>query len=108
MALLEDDKLNLEVLKLLIHVAWVDGEVDQHEADMLLGLGRSWTLPEAALQKLLDAVKAGRRPAPPDYALLRARADDALQAARALVLVDGKVTPEETKLLKDVMAALNA
>lgn len=106
MALSQDDAFNLEVLKLLLHVAWVDGAVDQHEANMLLGLGRSWTVPEVALQKLLEGVKAGRRPSEPNWALLRAKSDDALLAARSLVLADGKVKPEESSLLKKVQASL--
>ena len=68
MALSTDDKFNLEVLKLLLHVAWVDGAVDQTEANMLLGLGRSWSVPEVALQKLMEAVKSGRRPSDPNCA----------------------------------------
>ncbi|MCU0696123.1 MAG: TerB family tellurite resistance protein [Myxococcaceae bacterium] len=106
MALSNDDTFNLEVLKLLLHVAWVDGAVDQAEANMLLRLGRSWTVPEVALQKLLEAVKAGRRPAEPNWELLRQRSDEVLQAARALVLADGKVQREEIALLKNVQAAL--
>lgn len=106
MALSTDDRFNLEVLKLLLHVAWVDGAVDQAEANMLLGLGRSWSVPEVALQKLLEAVKAGRRPAEPDWELLRSRSDETLQAARALVLADGRVQKEEIALLKNVQAAL--
>jgi tellurite resistance protein len=106
MALSDDDRFNLEVLKLLLNVAWVDGDVEQHEANMVLGLGRSWSVPEAALQKLMASIQEGKRPAEPDYALLRQRSDDALQAARALVLADGKVLPEETALLKKVQAAL--
>ncbi len=93
------------MLKLLLHVAWVDGEVDQHEVQMVLGLGRSWTVPEGALQALLAKVKEGKRPGEPGWALLKTRADDAL-TARALVLADGKVRPEESALLKKVAAAL--
>lgn len=107
MPLSEEDQFNLEVLKLLLHVAWVDGSVDQHEANMLLGLGRSWTVPELALQKLMESIKAGKKPTEPDYALLKSRADDVLQAARALVLADGKVQAQEVELLKKVQAALN-
>lgn len=106
MALSADDQFNLEVLKLLLHVAWVDGAVDQTEASMLLGLGRSWTVPELALQKLMEAVKAGKKPSEPNWELLRQRSDEALQAARALVLADGKVMKEEIALLKNVQAAL--
>lgn len=106
MALSDDDRFNLEVLKLLLNVAWVDGAVDQTEARMLLGLGRSWSVPEAALDKLLEGIAAGRKPGAPDYALLRQHPDQALEAARALVLVDGRVMPEESTLLKQVQATL--
>jgi tellurite resistance protein len=106
MALSEGDRFNLEVLKLLLNLAWVDGEVAQQEVNMLLGLGRSRSVPEGALQQLKASVDAGRRPAEPDFDLLRTRSDEALQAARALVLVDGRVHPEETALLKRVQAAL--
>ncbi len=102
----DDDRFNLEVLKLLLTVAWVDGEVDQHEANMVLGLGRSWVVPEAELQQLMQSIKAGQPPSDPDYALLRPRADEALQAARALMLADGKAKSEEIALLKKVKAAL--
>lgn len=101
-----DDRFNLEVLKLLVTVAWVDGQVDQREANMVLGLGRSWTVPELELQQLMHRLNRGERPNEPDYALLRARPDDALQAARALMLTDGKAGGEELALLKKVQTAL--
>ena len=106
MTLSVEDTFNLEVLKLLLFVAWVDGEVDQREAQMVMGLGRSWSVPELALKALMDDMKAGKKPGEPDWALLKTRADDAVSAARALVLADGKVKPEESALLKRVVASL--
>ena len=106
MTLSVEDTFNLEVLKLLLFVAWVDGEVDQQEAQMVMGLGRSWSVPELSLKALMDDMKAGKKPGEPDWALLKTRADDALTAARALVLADGKVKPEESALLKRVVASL--
>lgn len=100
------DAFNLEVLKLLLHVAWVDGAVDQHESQLILSLGRSWTVPEGALQALLESVKEGKKPDEPDWALLKTRADDAVMAARTLVLADGKVKAEESVLLKRIVATL--
>jgi uncharacterized membrane protein YebE (DUF533 family) len=71
MALSAEDTFNLEVLKLLLFVAWVDGEVDQQEAQMVLGLGRSWLVPEPELKALMDDQKAGKKPGEPDWALLK-------------------------------------
>lgn len=106
MAISTEDQFNLEVLKLLLNIAWVDGAVDQHEANMLLGLGRSWSVPEVPLQHLMETIKAGTKPSDPDYALLKQRPDEVILAARALVLSDGKVHPDEAALLKRVQAAL--
>lgn len=106
MALSAEDTFNLEVLKLLLTVAWVDGEVDQQEAQMVMGLGRSWSVLEPELQALIADMKAGKKPGEPDYALLKTRSDDAITAARALVLSDGKVKAEESALLKKVVASL--
>lgn len=106
MSLSAEDTFNLEVLKLLLCVAWVDGEVEQHEAQMVMGLGRSWSVPESSLQELLIDVRAGIKPGEPDWALLKTRSDDAITAARALVLADGRVKPEESALLKRVVASL--
>lgn len=107
MTLSDDDRFNLEVLKLLLNVAWADGEVAPPEVNMVLGLGRSWSVPEPELQKLIEHSRT-TRPSEPDFVLLRTRADDAMEAARALVLADGKVAPEESALLKKVQAALVA
>ncbi len=106
MTLSAEDTFSLEVLKLLVHVAWVDGAVDQKEAQMIMGLGRSWTVPEQALQGLMAKVKEGQKPSEPDWSLLKPRADEALAAARALVLTDGQVHAEESALLKKVVASL--
>jgi tellurite resistance protein len=106
MALSAEDTFNLEVLRLLVFVAWVDGEPDQQEAQMVLSLGRSWSVPEPELQALLEDVKAARKPGEPDWTLLKTRSDDAIMAARAVVLADGKVKPEESALLKRVVASL--
>lgn len=80
--------------------------MEQHEANKLLGPGRSWSVPGPALEKLMEVITAGERPAGPDSTLLRQRPDDALQAAHALVLADGQVRPEETEPLKRVRAVL--
>ena len=89
-----------------LHDALVDGAVDQHESQLILSLGRSWTVPEGALHALLEDVKEGKKPAEPDWALLKTRADDAVMAARTLVLADGKVKPDESALLKKIVATL--
>jgi tellurite resistance protein len=108
MALSTEDRFNLEVLRLLLHLAWADGTVAEAEEHLILGLGRSWLVPEPELHRLKESIRAGQRPGELDYPLLRTRSDDVLQAASALVAADGKIAPEETALLKKVKAALSS
>ena len=103
MALTEDDTFNIEVLKLLLYVASIDGEVGKHESQMVQGLGRSWSVPEPILQKLL---KEGDAHEEPNWTLLKSRSEEAIMAARTLVLADGVVNPEESMMLKKVKMSL--
>ena len=103
----EEDRFGLEVLKLLAQLAWVDGQVEQRERLVVQGLGRSWSVPEKDLQALLDALQAGRPPEP-DLALLRPRAEEVLEAARALVAAEGREATEEKRLLEDLKQKLGA
>src|SRR5438309_9238533 len=91
MAQVEEDRFNIEVIKLLLQVAWADGEVDPAEAQMILSAGRSWHVPEATLNDLRNRLEKGNPLPSPDLSMLKKRPDDVLSAARALVLSDGKV-----------------
>jgi hypothetical protein len=101
-----EDRFNLEVVKLLLKIAWVDQELDVHEKNLILGAARSWTVPEPELKQLLARLEQGTPLPEPDMGLLKTRADDVMTAARALVLSDGKVKKEESALLKQLAAAL--
>ncbi len=96
------DRFNLEVLRLLLQLAWGDGRVEPAEAQMILGLGRSWSVPEPELAELSRQLEAGARLLPPNLALLRTRKDDVLEAARALTRTDGHLGTEEEELLAQV------
>ena len=94
-----EDRFNIEVIKLLLQVAWVDRELTQAERLVIMGLGRSWNVPEGELHTLLDLLQAGGEMPQPDMAVLRARPDDVMEAARALVAADNSVAPDEKALL---------
>lgn len=102
----DDDRFNLEVVKLLLEIAWADQEVDEREKQMILGAARSWSVPEPELKVLMTRLEQGTPLPKPDLELLRTRADDVMTAARALVLSDGKVKKEESALLKQLAAQL--
>ncbi len=101
-----EDRFNLEVVKLLLKLAWVDQEIDSHEKNLILGAARSWSVPEPELKQLMVRLEQGAPLPEPDLALLKTRPDDVMTAARAVVLSDGKVKKEESALLKQLAAAL--
>ena len=104
----DDDRFNLEVVKLLLKVAWVDKELDEREKQLILGVARSWSVPEPELKTLMNRLEQGDPLPEPDMALLKTRGDDVITAARALVLSDGKVKPEESAMLKQLAVTLKA
>jgi uncharacterized tellurite resistance protein B-like protein len=103
-----EDRFNIEVIKLLLQVAWIDRELTQSERLVIMGLGRSWNVPEGELHTLLDRLKAGGALPEPDLSVLRSRPDDVLEAARALCVSDGKLAEGEKALLERITTMLAA
>jgi uncharacterized tellurite resistance protein B-like protein len=106
MTLSAEDRFNIEVIKLLLQVAWVDREITQAERRVVLGLGRSWSVPEGELHSLMDRLEIGGTLPEPDMEVLRTRPDDVLEAARALCVSDGKLAEGEKTMLERITARL--
>jgi tellurite resistance protein len=106
MTLSTEDRFNIEVIKLLLQIAWVDRELTQAERMVVLGLGRSWNVPEGELHALMDKLKAGGTMPEPDIEVLRTRPDDVLEAARALCVSDGQLAEGEKALLERISIRL--
>ena len=96
----------LELIKLLIQVAWADHEVAPAEATALLAFARRSSLPEVELDAL-QAMLTGRAPlAPPNLGLLKQRRTDVLRAVKELLLSDLQVAEEEEEVLSQIAALL--
>ncbi len=54
-----EDRFNIEVIKLLLQIAWSDRQVSPKERLVILAMGRSWSVPEGELHTLLDLLQAG-------------------------------------------------
>ena len=106
MTLSAEDRFNIEVIKLLLQVAWVDREITNAERMIVLGLGRSWSVPEAELHSLMDKFKAGGTLPEPDLEVLRTRPDDVMEAARAMCVADGKIAEGEKAMLERISSRL--
>ncbi|WP_224241852.1 tellurite resistance TerB family protein [Hyalangium gracile] len=108
MTLSPEDRFNIEVIKLLLQIAWSDRQLNHAERLVIFGLGRSWNVPEPELQSLLEKLRAGGPLPEPDIAVLRTRPDDVLEAARALAVSDGSFAQGEKELLERIKATLGA
>jgi tellurite resistance protein len=101
-----EDQFNVEVLKLMLQLAWSDGQLDVQEVGTILGAARSWEVPEAEVAELKKTLESNGTPPAPDLALLRDRTDEVFEAARALILSDGKLAASEKEMLEELRIIL--
>ncbi|QRN96177.1 TerB family tellurite resistance protein [Archangium violaceum] len=102
-----EDDFNIEVLKLMLQLAWSDGRIDEREAGLLLGSARSWGVPEREVAALKKALESNAPPPAPDLALLRDRPDEVFEAARALIASDGQLQASEQEMLEELRIILS-
>ena len=103
-----EDQFNVEVLKLMLQLAWSDGQVDVQEMGTILGAARSWEVPESEVAVLRKLLENDGPPPAPDLALLRGRSAEVLEAARALIASDGKLQAAEEEMLAELRIILGA
>ena len=96
----------LELVKLLLQVAWADHDVAPAEAEALESFARRSGLSQSEQQEL-SAMLHGRAPlSPPNLGLLKTRRTEVLRAVKELLLVDLEVAEEEEDLLGQIAALL--
>jgi uncharacterized tellurite resistance protein B-like protein len=96
----------LELVRLLLQVAWADHDVAPAETEALLAFGRRSGLSQNELEELADML-AGRAPlVPPNLSVLKTRRAEVLRAVNELILKDVKVADEENELLTQIAALL--
>jgi uncharacterized tellurite resistance protein B-like protein len=103
-----EDRFNIEVIKLLLQMAWSDRQLTHSEQLVVFGLGRSWSVPEKELQSLLEKLKAGGALPEPDLEVLRTRPDEVLEAVRALAASDGNFAEAEKDMIERIKQRLGA
>ncbi|ADO71374.1 TerB family tellurite resistance protein [Stigmatella aurantiaca] len=101
-----DDAFHIELLKLLLHVAWSDDDLDPSEARALLGAARQWNLPPVELQRLERCLEKGERLPAPNLGLLRQRPDDVLSTVRTLIGCDARIQRSEEEMLAEIRELL--
>jgi hypothetical protein len=102
-----EDSFNIEVLKLLLQLAWSDDAVDPQEVSFILGAARSWGVPEKEVADLHRYLEEYESVPAPDMALLRRKPDAVLEAARALIASDNRIQPAERDMLQELRVILD-
>jgi len=107
MPLSAEEQFNVEVIKLLIQVAWQDEQVTDRERVVIQGLGRHWKVPEEEMKTLLEQLFSGKKLSPPDLGILRSQPEKVLSAASALASADGRMDEDEDALIREIASLLN-
>jgi uncharacterized tellurite resistance protein B-like protein len=101
-----DPRLEMELIKLLMQVAWADGSVGEQEAVRVFDHARRMQLQPRALDLLWECLQGKRKLPAPDLGLLRQHAEVACDLAEELVHADGEVTEEEVEVLAQIESML--
>jgi uncharacterized tellurite resistance protein B-like protein len=107
-ALTEDTIFHIEVVKLLLQMAWSDDELDPEEREQIRGAAIKWGVPPADLRILLERLDEGEPLPSPNLKMLRKKPDVAIAAARRLMLADGKIAQGEADMLAQIKDLLTA
>ena len=92
----------LEVIKLLLQVAWADGEVAAEESEALVKYGEGVGLPEAHISELRTYLSGEAPLPPPNLGLLKNRRAEVLRVVAELLHSDLKVEAEEQEILEQI------
>ena len=88
-------QIDLETLKLLVHVAWADRRVAPEEMDYILSLARQMEAKDEEIEFLRLALEdEGRLPAP-NMGLLRGQYDQVMQSIDQLIHADKHIVDDE-------------
>lgn len=103
-----DDRLNLEILGLLLQVAWADDEITSEETDQILERARAANLGAEQLERVAACLRGEATLPPPDLGFLRAHKDEALEAVAKLMGADAKLVADEEAALAQIKELLGA
>lgn len=101
-----DKKVVLETIKLLMQVAWADGEVGEAEWAQIMAAAEGLELNPRNLDLLRQCLTGERKLPAPDLGFLREHAAAAIEAAEKLVLMDEDISEAEGDVLHQLRQLL--
>ena len=98
----DDNRLSLEILGLLLQVAWADEEVAANEAAEIIGRAQNLNIGDEHIALLQACLRGEKTLPPPNMGYLREHREHALAAVRALIAADGGQSDEESEVLEQI------
>jgi uncharacterized tellurite resistance protein B-like protein len=102
----EQRRVDVEIIKLLMQVAWADGSVAPEEATAILEHARAVGLGERALTALDSCLSGKARLPAPDLGFLRQHRVEALAAADKIVRRDAEISDDEVEIIAQIQQLL--
>lgn len=103
---MSDTPFRLEILKLLLQVAWANHDISTEEAETIRQFAKQYRLNEYEMTRL-EAYLDGSEPlSMPNINVLKERKQEVLIATQMLILSDLAVLGSEKELLKKIDAML--
>ncbi len=96
----------VELVKLLLAVAWADHRIVRTEADMVRDVARTLGLTASELAEVERWLGNEASLPAADLELLKPHKHAVLAAAHTLVMADDRIAPEEAALLHEIERAL--
>jgi hypothetical protein len=97
-----DAAVALEVLKLLLQVAWSDPPLSSREIAVVLDTAKRWGVVEKDAIELIGAIADRRALAPPDLGLLRVHRDGVMEKVKEIAGADGVVVEDEEEMMAEI------
>lgn len=105
--ILANPKLCVEILRLLLQVAWVDHQIADNERAHIMAVAERAELDPAELQALSTALAGESQLPAPDLGYLREHKTEALRAAAEFVALDRDVSVDENETLAQIRDLLS-
>ncbi|MGV3622163.1 MAG: hypothetical protein ACO1OB_15170 [Archangium sp.] len=94
--------VNVEILKLLLQVAWADDVLDPKERETVASLGPKWGIAAEVMDTLLKHLDTGKPLPQPNMGLLRQHRAEVVAAAQWFIGVDGVIEASEKDFVTTV------
>ena len=103
---MSEKSLKLEIVKLLVQVAWADHVIAAEEINYILDFAGKADLDGVDIAAISEALHERAKLPPPDMGLLRAHSDEALKAVAELITIDNEIVKDEIATMNEIKALL--